>query len=99
MYKIVSITAGLLGYTEEPNYVRQVNDVIVHTIPVLATGVNFKDCIHNIVPHQEFENCDSVYITKVTESELNQFKVSMEQQTTDLQLAIIDLYESTISQT
>lgn len=97
MYKILSDINVLLGYTEKPNYIKYNNKHdLIPSSPVEAIGLNFKGVVYNLLGHSEIENAKTAYASMVTEAELNAMKAEADQQTTDLQLAMIELYESTI---
>lgn len=98
MYKILSDTNVLLGYTEKPNYIKYNNKHdLIPSSPVEAIGLNFQGVVYNLLGHYDIENAETVYASMVTEAELNQMKNESDQQITDLQLSMIELYESTIS--
>ena len=98
MYRILSDTNVLLGYTEKPNYIKyNSKHDLIPSNPVEAIGLNFKGVVYNLLGHHDIENAETAYASIVTEGELNQMKNESDQQITDLQLTMIELYESTIS--
>ena len=97
MYKILSDTNTLLGYTGKPNYIKyNSKHDLIPASPVDAIGLNFKGVVYNLLGHHDIENAETAYVSMVTEVELNQMKNESDQQITDLQLTMIELYESTI---
>lgn len=97
MYKILSDTNEVLGFVETPNYIKKTSAGIVPCTPVEATGLNFKGVVYNLLGHSDFEEAGTAYASMVTDAELNQIKESSEQQTTDLQLALVDVYEQALT--
>ena len=97
MYKILSDKNELLGYTEKPKYIKyNSKHDLIPSSPVEAIGLNFKGVVYNLLGHHDIENAETAYASMVTEVELNQMKNESDQQITDLQLTMIELYESTI---
>lgn len=97
MYKILSDSNEVLGFVETPNYIKKTSAGIVPCTPVEATGLNFKGVVYNLLGHSDFEEAGTAYASMVTDAELNQIKESSEQQTTDLQLALVDVYEQALT--
>lgn len=97
MYKILSDSNDVLGFVETPNYIKKTSAGIVPCTPVEATGLNFKGVVYNLLGHSDFEEAGTAYASMVTDAELNQIKESSEQQTTDLQLALVDVYEQALT--
>lgn len=97
MYKILSDSNDVLGFVETPNYITKTSAGIVPCTPVEATGLNFKGVVYNLLGHSDFEEAGTAYASMVTDAELNQIKESSEQQTTDLQLALVDVYEQALT--
>lgn len=98
MYKILSDTNELLGYVEKPNYIKynKTHD-FVPAVPVEAIGINFKGVVYNLLGHHDIEGADTCYASMVTEAEFNAMKESNDQQITDLQMTIIDMYEMSMA--
>lgn len=97
MYKILSDKNELLGYTEKPNYIKyNSKHDLIPSSPAEAIGLNFKGIVYNLLGHSAISDASIAYPSMVTEAELNQMKNESDQQITDLQLSMIELYESTI---
>ena len=97
MYKILTDQNKLLGYAAQPNYIKKTTGGYVPCVPVEAVGLNFKGVVYNLLGHSDFEEAGTAYASMVTDAELNQMKESSEQQTTDLQLALVDVYEQALT--
>lgn len=61
-------------------------------------GLNYQVTLYNLLDHSDIDDASVVYSSMMTDAEFNATIQDVQQQTTDLQLALIDLYESTISQ-
>lgn len=99
MYKILSDTNQVMGYVDKPNYIKIAeNGDILPAVPVEAVGLNYQGTLYNLLGHSDIEEAPTAYASMMTDSEFNAMIQDAQQQTTDLQLALIDLYESTITE-
>lgn len=97
MYKILTDTNQVMGYVDKPAYIKQTSGGYTPAQPVEAIGLNFQGTLYNLLGHSEIEGAPTAYASMVTDAELNQMKESSEQQTTDLQLALVDVYEQALT--
>lgn len=63
-----------------------------------AVGLNFQGTLYNLVGHNDIENASTAYASMISDTEFNTMIKDSQQQTTDLQLAIIELYESAMKE-
>ena len=98
MYKILTDQNKLLGYTAQPNYIKVTPAGYVPCAPVEAVGLNFQGTLYNLVGHNDIEDAFTAYASMISDAEFNTMIKDSQQQTTDLQLAIIELYESTMKE-
>ena len=97
MYKILTDQNKLLGYVSQPNYIKKTAGGYTPCVPVEAVGLTYQGTVYNLLGHSEIEGAPAAYASMVTDAELNQMKESSEQQTTDLQLALVDVYEQALT--
>lgn len=98
MYKILTDTNEVMGYVDKPNYVKIAeNGDVLPATPVEAVGLNYQGTLYNLLGHSDIDGASVVYASMMTDAEFNTMIQDSQQQTTDLQLALIDLYESTIT--
>lgn len=98
MYKILSETNEVMGYVDKPNYIKIAeNGDILPAAPVEAVGLNYQGVLYNLLGHSDIEGASTAYASMVTEAELNTMKELAEKQTTDLQLALVDVYEQALT--
>ena len=98
MYKILTDQNKLLGYTAQPNYIKVTPGGYVPCMPVNAVGLNFQGTLYNLIGHSDIEGASTAYASMISDAEFNTMTKDSQQQTTDLQLAIIELYESTMKE-
>lgn len=98
MYKILTDQNQLLGYVESPYYVKKAESGYKPCAPVEAVGLNFQGTLYNLVGHNDIEDASTAYASMISDAEFNTMIKDSQQQTTDLQLAIIELYESTMKE-
>ena len=98
MYKILTDQNKLLGYVSQPNYIKKTTGGYTPCVPVEAVGLNFQGTLYNLVGHSDIEGASAAYASMISDAEFNTMIKDSQQQTTDLQLAIIELYESTMKE-
>lgn len=99
MYKILTNKNEVLGYVEKPNYIKIAeNGDVIPSLPVNAVGLNFQGTLYNLLGHNDIEGASTAYVSMISDAEFNAMIKDSQQQTTDLQLAIIELYESTMKE-
>ena len=98
MYKILTEQNKLLGYTAQPNYIKVTPGGYVPCAPVEAIGLNFQGTLYNLLGHNDIKGASTAYASMISDAEFNTMIKDSQQQTTDLQLAIIELYESTMKE-
>lgn len=97
MYKILSDTNQVLGYVDKPNYIKLAeNGDILPAVPVEAVGLNYQGTLYNLLGHNDIEGASTAYASMVTDGELNAMKENAEQQTTALQLGLVEAYEQSL---
>ena len=97
MYKTLTDTNQVLGYVDKPNYIKLAeNGDILPAVPVEAVGLNFKGTLYNLLGHHDIEGAATAYASMVTDGELNAMKENAEQQTTALQLGLVEAYEQSL---
>lgn len=73
MYKILSETNEVMGYTDKPNYIKIAeNGDILPAEPVEAVGLNYQGVLYNLLGHSDIEGASTAYASMVTETELLQ---------------------------
>lgn len=97
MYKILTDTNQVLGYVDKPNYIKLAeNGDILPAVPVEAVGLNYQGTLYNLLGHNDIEGASTAYASMVTDGELNAMKENAEQQTTALQLGLVEAYEQSL---
>lgn len=97
MYKILTDTNQVLGYVDKPNYIKLAeNGDILPAVPVEAVGLNYQGTLYNLLGHNDIEGASTAYASMVTDGELNAMKENAEQQTTALQLGLVESYEQSL---
>lgn len=73
MYKILTDTNQVMGYTDKPNYIKIAeNGDILPAEPVEAVGLNYQGTLYNLLGHSDIEGASTAYASMVTETELLQ---------------------------
>ena len=73
MYKILTDTNQVMGYTDKPNYIKIAeNGDILPAAPVEAVGLNYQGTLYNLLGHSEIEGAPTAYASMITETELLQ---------------------------
>lgn len=97
MYKILTDTNKVIGYVDKPNYIKLAeNGDILPAVPVEAVGLNYQGTLYNLLGHNDIEGASTAYASMVTDGELNAMKENAEQQTTALQLGLVEAYEQSL---
>ena len=96
MYKILTDKNEILGYVDTPNYVRKTIRGVTPCAPVEGRGITFKGQIYNLLGWNEWPGNPTAYPSMVTDGELNAMKENAEQQTTALQLGLVEAYEQSL---
>lgn len=96
MYKIISENGTPMGYTDRVNYIRLSGNSILPCPPVEGRGINYKGEIYNLPGWNEWPDRPTAYPSMVTDGELNAMKENAEQQTTALQLGLVEAYEQSL---
>ena len=85
MYKILSDTNQVMGYTDKPNYIKIAeNGDILPAEPVEAVGLNYQGVLYNLLGHSDIEGASTAYASMVTDGEL---QLMMERQNANLYLS------------
>ena len=73
MYKILTDTNQVMGYTDKPNYIKIAeNGDVLPAEPVEAVGLNYQGVLYNLLGHSDIEGASTAYASMVTETELLQ---------------------------
>ena len=94
MYKIIK-DDNVLAYVEKIRYIKKhTNGSYVQCEPGEAQGIAYDSIPYNLPGHDEITGADTVITVQITDKEFSDAMKSNSQQVTDLQLAVIDMYET-----
>ena len=94
MYKIIK-DDNVLAYVEKIRYIKKhSNGCYVQCEPGEAHGIAYDSIPYNLPGHDEITGADTVLAVQITDKEFSDAMKSNSQQVTDLQLALIDMYET-----
>lgn len=94
MYKIIKDN-DVLAYVEKIRYIKKhTNGCYVQCEAGEAHGIAYDSVPYNLPGHDEITGADTVLVVQITDKEFSDAMKSNSQQVTDLQLALIDMYET-----